>query len=206
MSVPVPDLLFLEHCYLGRKQGKAPKRNRDFLSLPNFLWRRAEYGFGERTVSNTKLSDFFAPHRVPGRELSEFLSAYYLCGKANSPSFWRNSPSLLQNSVSEFSLPKQNSRNNIPLVSLKMCLCRGFGHFSTFCHDFCFSGLSNDSPVTTGELRKKLQLLLWFWFLKNGSLPVSRKKRFQRLQLSNLFDTQSRSPKAGHNKDGRSDF
>ena len=43
---------------------------------------------------------FFAPHRAPGRELSEFLSAYYLCAKANSPSFSQNSPSLPQNSVS----------------------------------------------------------------------------------------------------------
>ena len=43
----------------------------------------------ENTVSNTELSEFFGPHRVPGRELSEFLSAYYLCDKANSPSFRR---------------------------------------------------------------------------------------------------------------------
>ena len=45
-------------------------------------------------VSNRELSDFFGPHRVPGRELSEFLSAYYLCAKANSPSFSQNSLSL----------------------------------------------------------------------------------------------------------------
>ena len=36
---------------------------------------------------------FLRPHRVPGRELRPFLSAYYVCAKANSPS-------LLQNSVS----------------------------------------------------------------------------------------------------------
>ena len=36
----------------------------------------------------------FGPHRIPGRELSEFLSAYYLCAKANSPSFSQNSLSL----------------------------------------------------------------------------------------------------------------
>ena len=74
----------------------------------------------ESTVSNTELSEFFCcPHRVPGRELSEFLSAYYLCDKANSPSFSQNSPSLPQNSVrlSEFSRPKQYSRNSIPPVS-----------------------------------------------------------------------------------------
>ena len=54
----------------------------------------------ESTVSNTELSEFFCPHRVPGRELSELLSVYYLCAKANSPSFRQNSPSLPQNSVS----------------------------------------------------------------------------------------------------------
>ena len=36
---------------------------------------------------------FFGAHRVPGRELSEFLLAYHLCAKANSPSFSQNSPS-----------------------------------------------------------------------------------------------------------------
>ena len=44
--------------------------------------------------------NFLGPHRVPGRELSEFLSACYLCAKANSPSSSQNSPSLPQNSVS----------------------------------------------------------------------------------------------------------
>ena len=52
------------------------------------------------TVSNTELSEFLGPHRVPGGELSELLSAYYLCAKANSPRFSQNSPSLPQNSVS----------------------------------------------------------------------------------------------------------
>ena len=42
----------------------------------------------------------FGPHRVPGRELSEFLSAYYMCAKVSSVNFSQNSPSLLQNSVS----------------------------------------------------------------------------------------------------------
>ena len=72
------------------------------------------------TVSNTKLSEFFGAHWVPGSELSEFLSAYYLCDKANSPSFFsQNSPSLPPSSVrlSEFSSPKQYSRNSIPPVS-----------------------------------------------------------------------------------------
>ena len=54
----------------------------------------------ESTVSNTEFSEFFGAHWVLGSELSEFLSAYYLCAKANSPSFSQNSPSLPQNSVS----------------------------------------------------------------------------------------------------------
>ena len=42
-----------------------------------------------------------------------------MCAKASSPSFSQNSPSLPQNSVSlsEFSSPKQYSRNSIPPVS-----------------------------------------------------------------------------------------
>ena len=44
--------------------------------------------------------EFFCPHRVLGSELSEFLSAYYLCAKSNSPSVSPNSPSWPQNSVS----------------------------------------------------------------------------------------------------------
>ena len=66
----------------------------------------------ESTVSNTELSEFFGPHRVPGGKLSEFLRAYYLCAKANSPSLPQNSVRL-----SEFSSPKQYSRNSIPPVS-----------------------------------------------------------------------------------------
>ena len=45
-------------------------------------------------VSNTKLSEFFGPHQVPGRELSEFLSAYYLCAKTNSLSLAQNSGAI----------------------------------------------------------------------------------------------------------------
>ena len=54
----------------------------------------------ETTVSNTELSEFLCLHRVTGRELSQFLSADYLCVKANLPSFSQNSPSSPQNSVS----------------------------------------------------------------------------------------------------------
>ena len=43
------------------------------VSLSSISWRRAEYGFGE-CGPNTELSEFLGPHRVRGRELSEFLS------------------------------------------------------------------------------------------------------------------------------------
>ena len=33
----------------------------------------------ESTVSNKELSEFFGPHRVPGRELSEFLCLVFVC-------------------------------------------------------------------------------------------------------------------------------
>ena len=54
--------------------------------------------------------------------LGEFLSAYYLCAKANSPNFSQKSPSMLQNSVrlSESSSPKQYSRNSTPPVSYNL--------------------------------------------------------------------------------------
>ena len=106
-------------------QCKIPRQIRRKKS-PKVFWRagkltvQSETGrirFRRVTVSNTDLSESFCPHRVPGRELSEFLSAYCLCAKVNSPSFSQNSPSLPQNSVrlSEFSSPKQYSGNGIPL-------------------------------------------------------------------------------------------
>ena len=67
----------------------------------------------ESTVSNTKLSELFRPHWVSGRELSEFLSAYYLCAKANLPSLSHNSPSFLQHSVS--SLFRNSTHETVPL-------------------------------------------------------------------------------------------
>ena len=54
----------------------------------------------ESKVSNTELSEISCPHPVGGKELSEFLSASYLCATTNSPNCWQNSPSLAQNSVS----------------------------------------------------------------------------------------------------------
>ena len=65
----------------------------------------------ESTVSNTKLSEFFCAHRVPGTELSELLSDYY---------FFVCQSELTECAaeLSEFSLPKQYSRNSIPPPSV----------------------------------------------------------------------------------------
>ena len=64
-----------------------------FRGFPSIFPNKARVG------GSGSVTEFFAPHRAPVRELSEFLSAYYLCAKANSPSFSQNSPSLPQNSV-----------------------------------------------------------------------------------------------------------
>ena len=114
----------------------------------------------DSTVSNTELSEFFAPRRVPGRELSQFLSASYLCAKANSLSSSQNSPSLLQNSVrlSEFSSPKQYSRNSIPPRFL-LAICQDFDFIFPVepprcCHPICaplfrITEASTTTPSTT---------------------------------------------------------
>ena len=52
----------------------------------------------ENTVSSTDLSRIFRPSPSSGREITEFLSAFNLCAKANSPTFSKTS--LTQNSVS----------------------------------------------------------------------------------------------------------
>ena len=83
--------------------------------LLDTVYIHMEYSFGEHGFKHRSQWDFFCAHRVPGRELSEFLSAFYLCAKANSLSFSQNSPSLPQSPVrlSEFSSPKQYSQNSI---------------------------------------------------------------------------------------------
>ena len=86
-----------------------------FLSSSYFLVHegpKSETGrirFRRVTVSNTELSEFFCPHRVPGRELREFVSAFCLCGQSELTEFFRRTHRVLpQNSLrlSEFSPPK----------------------------------------------------------------------------------------------------
>ena len=73
--------------------GIGPFLNEFGSEMGRIRFRRARFQTAS-TVSFLVLTEF------GGRELSEFLSAYYLCAKANSPSFWQNSPSLPQDSVS----------------------------------------------------------------------------------------------------------
>ena len=53
-----------------------------------FFFGSGPNAVSESTASNTELSECFGPHRVLGREFREFLSSYYLCAKANSPSLF----------------------------------------------------------------------------------------------------------------------
>ena len=72
----------------------------------------------ESTVSNTKLSELFCPHQVPGRELSECLSAFLCVWKRTHRVFFAELTELAAE-LSEFFLPKQCSRNSILPVSYK---------------------------------------------------------------------------------------
>ena len=63
----------------------------------------------ERTASNAELSEFVCPHRVAGRELREFLSALFVC-KSEPTEFFTELTEFAPK-LSEFSLPKQHSRN-----------------------------------------------------------------------------------------------
>ena len=60
-------------------------------------------------------AEFFGAHRVPGRELSEFLSAYYLWCQSELTEFLAEVTEFAAE-LSEFSLPKQYCRNSIPPV------------------------------------------------------------------------------------------
>ena len=60
---------------------------------------------------------FFGDHRVPGRELSEFLSRLFMCQSGLTEFFAELTEFAVVLELGEFSRPKQYSRNSIPLVS-----------------------------------------------------------------------------------------
>ena len=94
-------------------------RERRSLFVREWNFRNGPNTVPESSVSNTELSESLGPHRAPGSELSEFLSAYHLCAQANSPSFSPNSPSLPQNSVSSLSLNSTLETVFRPFPSIK---------------------------------------------------------------------------------------
>ena len=76
---------------------------RDAVKCPKSKWIWSDWSsetgqtwFRRARFQTPNSMSFFGPHWVPG----EFLSAYDLCAKANSPSFSQNAPSLPQSSVS----------------------------------------------------------------------------------------------------------
>ena len=113
------------------------------------------------TVSNTELGEFFCPHRVPGRELSEFLSAYYLCAKANSPSFPQNSPSLPQTQWGSVSSLLRNSTLETVFRPFPRCIAAISFVVSHFCLPWWQSCL-RCCIQSSQRWRQKLSLSL-FW-------------------------------------------
>ena len=70
----------------------------------------------ESTVSNAELRELFCPFRVLGRELSEFLSSYFLVCQNELTEFFTELTKFAAD-LSEFSLAKQYPRNSIPPFS-----------------------------------------------------------------------------------------
>ena len=106
--------------------GRASRFGLVHPDLSFFLFGNGPNTVSESTVSNPELSEFFGPHRVPGRELSEFLSACYVC-QSELAEFFAELTELTVK-LSEWSSPTQHTRNSIPPVS-HFCL---FGTFPIF--------------------------------------------------------------------------
>ena len=87
---------------------------------------RARIGDGPHTVSESAVSstelNVLCPLRVPGRELSEFLSASDSCAQANSPSLLQNSVSLFRNSTLETASRLSPSGGGRTLEKARVCL------------------------------------------------------------------------------------
>ena len=119
MGVDFPCSHAFQHS-LQKLPRNLPRRHPQVVEVHlSCFWKRPEIRFrGVRfqtpnSVSFSGLSEFRGANSVSS------FKAYYLCVNANSPSSSQNSPSLPQNSVrlSEFSSPKQYSRNSFPPVS-----------------------------------------------------------------------------------------
>ena len=73
-----------------RTHGRPSLTTKRFRRIPRISLRWSETGQirFRRAQFQTPSSVSFLAHQVPGRELSEFLSAFCLCAKVNSPSFF----------------------------------------------------------------------------------------------------------------------
>ena len=100
-------------------QKKRGKRKGGYLHLvANYMSETGRIRFRRARIQALNSVSFFGPHRVPGRELSEFLSAYYLRAKANSPSSRRTHRVCHRVLSSETELSKQYSAR-FPTFSLR---------------------------------------------------------------------------------------
>ena len=99
---------YSSHC----SRALAPKRTQQTpLCQRTSVFGNGPNTVSESTVSNTELSEFLGPHPAPRRELSEFLSAFCLCAKANSPSLRRIHEFAAE--LSDLSLPNQGTLETV---------------------------------------------------------------------------------------------
>ena len=121
-------------------------------------------------------------HQVLGRELSELLSAYFIC-------VWRNSPSL---PLRELSLPKQYSRN-------MMCCTKGiFAEGIWGCPPFSLLrwGKGSETPFCDGEKGLRLPRSSCSDLGNEGVLhPFPQRKR----ESQTLFPTARGKPRTSRN-------
>ena len=135
--------------------------------LPPFV-RNGPNTVSGSTVSNTEITEFFCPHRVPGRELSEFLSAYYFVCKSELTEFLAELTKFAAE-LSEFSLPKQYSQNSIPPVSYQRLLSENPGAHK----NKIGTPLPPKNPKYPPPPQKNEEVY------GHGGFPAERKQKFQ---------------------------
>ena len=116
-----------------KSTGKRPIQKRGikwFLILGGNLFGNGPNTVSESTVSNTELSEFLLPSPSSGEGAQWVpLSLLFVCQSELTEFFFfffsQNSPTFTQDTVrlSEFSSPKQYSRNSIPPVSSLFSTC-----------------------------------------------------------------------------------
>ena len=67
----------------------------------------------ESMASKTELSEFFGPHRVPGRELSEFLSAFFFGVKMGTHWVYFTELAEFATELSEFSIFRNSTLETV---------------------------------------------------------------------------------------------